>query len=256
VLATSLDLQDVSHRHQRGRYALTGVSAEFTSSTVSVLGPNGAGKSTLLNILATALPLQDGSFRLGGLDSSVSGDIGRLRRRLGVVPQQLGLYPGFTCVEFVRYVAWLRRVPPGVVEEHGTRALDRVDLLPRRDDRVSTLSGGMRQRLSLAQALVNDPAVLVLDEPTVGLDPQQRHLYRRHLQAAATRATVVYSTHLVEDVAALGGDVLVLDEGRVLFAGTVEGLCGVPEGASVTGPAIERGYLSLLTGDGRGMTDR
>ncbi len=91
MLAPSLELRGVSHRHRRGRYALTGVSAQFTSSTVSVLGPNGAGKSTLLNILATALPVQEGSFWLGGLDSSVSGDIGRLRRRLGVVPQQLGL---------------------------------------------------------------------------------------------------------------------------------------------------------------------
>lgn len=245
--ATSLVLREVGFRHRRGRRALTAVSAEFTSTTVSVLGPNGAGKSTLLNLLATALPVQQGSFRLGGLDSAAAGDVDRLRRQLGVVPQQLGLYPGFTCADFVRYVAWLRRVPPATVDERITGALARVDLLPRRDDRIATLSGGMRQRLSLAQALVNDPQVLILDEPTVGLDPQQRHLYRQHLRAAATRATVVLSTHLVEDVAALGGDVLVLDEGRVLFAGTVGDLCGEPDAASVTGPAIEQGYLSLLT---------
>jgi len=251
VPTDSLTLSGLTFRHRRGRRgprALSGVSARFTASTVSVLGPNGAGKSTLLNVLATALPVQDGSFGVAGLHSTTAGDITRLRGVLGVVPQQLGLYPGFTCAEFVRYVAWLRRVPGRLVEARVTAALAEVDLLPRRDERISRLSGGMKQRLALAQALVNDPRVLILDEPTVGLDPQQRHLYRTHLHAAAAHATVVYSTHLVEDVAALGGDVLVLAEGRVLFAGSVRGLCRIPDPDAITGPAVEAGYLKLLGG--------
>jgi len=246
VSAGSLVLSELGFRHRRGRRALSGVSARFTAPTISILGPNGAGKSTLLNVLATALPVQDGSFEVAGMHSDTAGDITRLRQVLGVVPQQLGLYPGFTCAEFVRYVAWLRRVPGPLVEQRVTAALAEVDLLSRREEKTSRLSGGMKQRLALAQALVNAPRVLILDEPTVGLDPQQRHLYRAHLQAAAAHATVVYSTHLVEDVAALGGDVLVLHEGRVLFAGSIRDMCGTPDPDPVTGPAIEAGYLALL----------
>jgi len=210
---------------------------------VALLGPNGAGKTTLLRLLSTAEPVQSGGIRIGG--HSLSDPYGRtvVRRRLGVVPQGSPIREGLRCRDFLAYVAWLRDVPAQNADREVARALDAVELSDRATDRVKTLSGGMKQRLLLAQALVGAPAILVLDEPTVGLDPRQRHGLRGLLARLAHDVTLVIATHLVEDVAALAGDVVLLDEGRVGFCGSVRELVGGDKGDPVTGAQVEAAFL-------------
>jgi len=242
-----MSLTDVRFTYPRARRpALVDVTAEFTSNAIAILGPNGAGKSTLLRILSTLDRPDIGGFRVGAWSSADAGDIDRYRNGLGVMPQRLDIFGGYDCEEFLRYVAWLRRVDVDTAERNVADALAAVGLTEIANERVKTLSGGMRQRLGLAQALVNRPRILLLDEPTVGLDPAQRIDFRTYLRVASANCVVVLATHLVEDVAAVATEVLVLNEGRRMFAGTLEDLCGVAPGTQVTGPDVEGAYLRLL----------
>lgn len=152
------------------------------------------------------------------------GEHRALRRRIGYLPQEFGYYKRFTVREFVEYMAWLKEVPKADIPAAVQRAVERVGLADRADARLKTLSGGMVRRVGIAQALVNDPAVLLLDEPTVGLDPAQRLRFRELLQELGTDTCVVVSTHLVEDVGAACTHVVLLAEGRLVFQGTPEGL--------------------------------
>lgn len=236
-----LTMGTVTHSYRRGPTALDGLSGELSGPRVAVLGPNGAGKSTLLGLVATSLALQSGSLVVVGYDLTDRTDRRRHRHRLGVMPQSMGLPAGYTCREFLRYVAWMREVAPSEVDAAAEEALAAVDLQARADTRISTLSGGMRQRLGLAQALVNDPALVVLDEPTVGLDPRQRSELRDYLRRLDR--PLVIATHLVDDVAALADDVLVIDEGRAVFAGPLVEFCA---GLTPTAETVEQAYLALV----------
>jgi ABC-2 type transport system ATP-binding protein len=171
-------------------------------------------------------------------------ELRELQRTLGFLPQGLQIFSGYTCVEFLRYVAWLRKVPLQEVSANIDSALRATDMLDQRNVQVRRLSGGMKQRLGLAQALVNRPATIVLDEPTVGLDPRQRHELRELMLAAQSHALVILATHLVEDVAAVCEDVVVLHNGRAVFAGPTSELAAIGGGAT-TGEAIEAGYLHV-----------
>lgn len=241
-----LELHDLSYRYRRGAQALHGVSCSLASPSVAVLGPNGAGKSTLLRLLTTATTPQEGRFSAVGWSSGDADGLRDYRRSLGVMPQALNIFRGYSCEEFLHYVAWLREVPVQDARAQVEHALHAVDLLERRHDPVKQLSGGMRQRLGLAQALVNQPRMLVLDEPTVGLDPRQRSEFRTYLRRLLPETMVVLATHLVEDVAAIAEEVLVLDAGRVRFAGPLQALCVDREGADVTGSDVEAAYLQLV----------
>lgn len=242
-------LNDIAFRYSRSHSnALDGVSCAFNGGRVAILGPNGAGKSTLLRILATIEAPTSGGFSLNGL--MVSGNAKEshaYRSRLGYVPQSLQMFEGYRCEQFLRYVSWLRRIPVKNVESQIDEALDAVALGYQRRERIGSLSEGMRRRLCLAQALLNHPEVLILDEPTVGLDPEQRVDYREHLKAISDRTTIVFATHLVEDVAEIATELMILDGGRLRFAGSVTEFCG-GEGAdtSITGNDIERRYLTLM----------
>lgn len=236
-----LALSDVRHTYRHGQVALDGLSAELPGRRLAVLGPNGAGKSTLLGLLSTSLVLQSGSVRVNGHDLADPGERRQHRERLGVLPQAMGLPGGYTCRQFLQYVAWMRQVPTGQLDPAVDRALEAVDLAERADSKIKTLSGGMRQRLGLAQALVNDPALVVLDEPTVGLDPRQRVELRTYLRRLDR--PLVVATHLVDDVAALADDVLVVEQGRALFAGPLTVFC---EGRPATAETVEQAYLALV----------
>jgi ABC-type multidrug transport system ATPase subunit len=162
------------------------------------------------------------------------------------MPQHLQMYPSYTCAELLRYVAWMRQVPRREREAMIDRALGIVDLHGQRDVATKRLSGGMRQRLGLAQALVNRPKIVFLDEPTVGLDPKQRFQFRQYLQALTEECTVVLATHLVEDVAAFAQEVLLIDAGQVSYAGTLRAMCGAEADADITSQQIEQSYLRLV----------
>jgi ABC-type multidrug transport system ATPase subunit len=169
-----------------------------------------------------------------------------VRRAIGYLPQEFGFYPRFTVREFVEYMAWLKEMPgrdvPGAVQ----RAVERVGLADRADDRLRTLSGGMLRRAGIAQAIVNDPRILLLDEPTVGLDPEQRLDFRALLRELGVDGCVVVSTHLVEDVVAACGDVVLLECGRLVFQGTPADLESAGAADGVGDSRAERGYTVLL----------
>ncbi|MDQ3956712.1 MAG: ABC transporter ATP-binding protein [Actinomycetota bacterium] len=216
----NVELTDVTKRYGSVR-ALDGVTLSLSHGVTGLLGPNGAGKTTLMRILSTLLAPTKGTVRIDGLDPTHPRERLALRRRLGYLPQDLGLYPRFTVFEFVDYVAILKELRDRR-ERHlrVAAALRAVGLGEVAGRRIKTLSGGMARRVGIAQALVAEPDLMILDEPTAGLDPQQRARFRELLASLGDRRQVVLSTHLVEDVAAICTSVVVLWAGRAVFHGT------------------------------------
>ncbi|MDX3855639.1 ABC transporter ATP-binding protein [Streptomyces sp. AK02-01A] len=234
--------------------AVNGLDLALGTGVHGLLGPNGAGKTTLIRALATVLRPAGGTLELLGTAADAQAGRRELRRRIGYLPQEFGYYRRFTVREFVEYMAWLKEVPAAGIPAAVQRAVERVGLADRADDRMKTLSGGMVRRVGIAQAIVNDPRILLLDEPTAGLDPAQRLRFRELLQRLGADTCVVVSTHLVEDVAAACTDVVLIADGRLVFRGTPGQLAdaGGPEHAGDS--PIERGYAALLmrTEPGRG----
>jgi ABC-2 type transport system ATP-binding protein len=270
-------LDGVGVRYGR-RTALHEVSLTLGPGVTGLLGPNGAGKSTLLRVLATASAPDTGTLSVLGHDPLTDPGRQALRRRLGYLPQNPGLPAHFTAFDFVDYVAILKEF--GDREARRTearRVLEEVGLTQDRSRRIRKLSGGMRQRVALAAAVVGHPDLLVLDEPTVGLDPEQRLRLRELIARLGEDRTVLLSTHQTEDVAALCHTVVVLDHGRVTFhgspadltrlarghvwssaerapgalaawrtgAGTFRNVGDPPPGAPPVDPTVEDGYLLL-----------
>jgi ABC-2 type transport system ATP-binding protein len=214
-----------------GSRALHPTDLELPPGITGLLGPNGAGKTTLLRILATVLTPSEGRLDVHGFDPSDADQRTQVRRRLGYLPQEIGFPTGFTVFGFVDYLAVLKEWNDAASRhEEVRRVLDLVDLTSVSTKKIKTLSGGQRRRLALAQALVGAPQLLLLDEPTTGLDPEQRVSLRAVLAEAARTATVLLSTHQTEDVAALCDQVVVLDAGRVCFSGAVRELVSRADG--------------------------
>jgi ABC-type multidrug transport system ATPase subunit len=212
-----------------------------------LLGPNGAGKTSLLRMLATVIQPSSGTLRLLGRDPRSYGPRREIRRRLGYLPQNLGYYPGFTVAEFVEYFALLKDMPPGRVPAAVAAAIERTGLGDKARAKLRTLSGGMLRRAGIAQAIVNEPDLLLLDEPTAGLDPEQRVSFRAMLRSFGEAATVIVSTHLVEDVGAACTKVALMNQGKILFYGTPAELTARADGTDAAGDApLERGYSAVL----------
>lgn len=258
----------------RGR-ALDGLTFTAGKGVTGLLGPNGAGKTTLIRVLATVLAPDEGELRL--LGRVPGADRLEIRRRLGYLPQEPGYQRGLTVFEFVDYVAILKEMTRRRARhDEVRRVLDEVGLTSVGGKRIRTLSGGMRRRLGIAQALLGDPALILLDEPTAGLAPEERLRFRELISRVAEDRAVVLSTHQIEDVGALCDRVVVLKEGRCAFEGTplelraladgqvwfsdgkagalswrtadgsYRGVGPAPEGARPAEPTVEDGYLMLL----------
>lgn len=233
--------------------ALDDVDVMFRPGVNGLLGPNGAGKTTMLRILATVLPPDAGTVDAFGVDPSTGDGRLALRRRLGYLPQEPGFHRHFTAFEFVDYVAilkeWGERKPR---HDEVRRVLTLVGLEAVMHKRIGQLSGGMKRRVGIAQSLVGQPDLLVLDEPTAGLDPEQRLRFRELLGTQAASATVLLSTHQTDDVAALCQHVVVLLDGRIRFTGTPAELAGLAADrvwlAETRAPQAE---LAWVTGEGR-----
>jgi ABC-type multidrug transport system ATPase subunit len=228
------------------RVAVDGLDLAMGSGVHGLLGPNGAGKTTLMRALATVLRPAGGTLTLLGRPVGGRTDLRGLRRVIGYLPQQFGFYPRFTVREFVEYVAWLKEMPAAEVPGAVQRAVERVGLADRADDRKRTLSGGLARRAGIAQAIVNDPQILLLDEPTAGLDPDQRLAFRALLRELAQDTCVVVATHLVEDVVAACTEVRLIDAGRLVFQGVPADLQAAGGGRDGDDSPAERGYSAIL----------
>ncbi|MDX6392172.1 MAG: type transport system ATP-binding protein [Streptosporangiaceae bacterium] len=242
----NVEITDLTRRLGRTQ-AVAGVDLAAGPGVFGLLGPNGAGKTTLLRMMATVIPPTSGTLRLLGRDPGSYGPRREIRRRLGYLPQNLGYYPGFTVVEFVEYFALLKEMPTARIPAAVAAAVERVNLGRQAKAKLRTLSGGMLRRVGIAQAIVNDPELLLLDEPTAGLDPEQRMAFRALLRDLGQGATVIVSTHLVEDVGAACTEVALMDEGKIVFHGTPGELTVRGEGTAAAGDApLERGYSAVL----------
>ncbi|HSS91768.1 MAG TPA: ABC transporter ATP-binding protein [Streptosporangiaceae bacterium] len=242
----NVDITDLTRRFGRTQ-AVAGVSLQAGPGVFGLLGPNGAGKTSLLRMVATVLPPTSGQLRLLDRDPRSYAPRREIRRRLGYLPQNLGYYPGFTVAEFVEYFALLKDMPPGQVPRAVAAAIEHVGLGDKASTKLRTLSGGMLRRVGIAQAIVNGPELLLLDEPTAGLDPEQRVSFRALLRDLGQRATVIVSTHLVQDVGAACTEVTLMDAGKIVFHGTPDELTARGEGSGAAGDApLERGYSAVL----------
>ncbi len=200
-------------------YALKDITLRFQGGVLGVLGPNGAGKTTFLRILATVLPPTEGRVRLFGYGTTRASDRRAIRRLLGYLPQAFRAYPDFNAREYLHYVAWLKEMPREGLKERVEELLAWVGLTPVAGRPIRSYSGGMLRRLGIAQALLNDPQLLLVDEPTAGLDVEERVKFRRFLTQLPQERLTVLSTHLVEDVEVVCDQVAVLHRGRLLFFG-------------------------------------
>lgn len=194
--------------------ALKGVSFTLTQGVHGLLGPNGAGKSTMMNILSGNLEETSGCITYNGYDIKKLGN--EFRKVLGYMPQQQALYPGFTALQFLGYMAALRGMSKAEAAEAVPRVLEQVELVSVAGRKIKTFSGGMKQRLLIAQAILSDPDVLILDEPTAGLDPKQRIAIRNLIASIAEQKIVIISTHVVADVACIAKEILLLKQGELI----------------------------------------
>ena len=216
-----ITLQELNMTYPNGKKALQGVSASLDSpSLIGLLGPNGAGKSTLMKLLVAGLLPTGGAIRADG--EPLTKCERAYKARLGYLPQDFGLFDELTVEQFLDYMGALKGLRSG--RESIRAVIGAVHLEEKRRARIRTLSGGQRQRVGIAQALLGDPAFLIFDEPTVGLDPEERIHFRNLFSRLAQDRLVLLSTHIIEDVQSVCGQLAVMDQGRVLFTGTPEAL--------------------------------
>lgn len=226
--APLLDLQGVGFTYPNGQRALQGLDLQLRPGILGLLGPNGAGKSTLMRMLATLTRPTCGRILWNGVD--VSTDPDPLRARLGYLPQEFGAYPALSAREFLRYLAAVKGIAHARSRSRVDECLALVGLGDAADRAIGSFSGGMRQRVGIAQALLNDPALLIVDEPTVGLDPEERLRFRDLLTDLAGERLVILSTHIVPDIEASASSLAVIDRGRLRFHGSPEALLARAQG--------------------------
>lgn len=224
-----LIIQNLSKTYPNGVKALDGVSLEIPTGMFGLLGPNGAGKSTLMRTLATLQDADSGTAHLDGLD--VLRDKESVRKVLGYLPQEFGVYPKISAWAMLDHLAVLKGIANNTERKALVEALlHRVNLWDHRKKAVSGYSGGMRQRFGIAQALIGAPRLIIVDEPTAGLDPGERNRFYNLLSEIGENVIVILSTHIVEDVMELCTNMAIIDKGLLLYAGApgvaVEALAG------------------------------
>ena len=216
-----LTIEHLSKRYGQ-HWALHQLSLRCEPGMLGLVGPNGAGKTTLMRMIATLLEPTEGTIRWNGQDIRTHGQA--LRQVLGYLPQDFGIYPEFTGRQFLRYLAAMKGLPSSLVHRRVDEVLEIVQMEQAADRKLPTYSGGMKQRIGIAQALLNDPALLIVDEPTAGLDPTERVRFRTLLSSLTSNRIVLLSTHIISDVEAVANRLLILQEGRVLTETTPEAL--------------------------------
>ncbi|MGA2084279.1 MAG: ABC transporter ATP-binding protein [Terracidiphilus sp.] len=223
-----LAIEDVSKQYRRGVLALRCFSLELKPGVLGLLGPNGAGKTTLMSILATITKATEGRVLWNGADVAANPD--SLRSVLGYLPQDFGVYPNLNAVEFLQYLAAVKGLDASTAARRIEELLELVNLTEVRKRPLGGYSGGMKQRVGIAQALLNDPQLLIVDEPTAGLDPEERVRFRNLLSDLSGERIVILSTHIVSDVEATATDIALIAKGSLVAHATPEALLLQVEG--------------------------
>jgi len=223
-----LAIENVTKRYKRGAVALRNFSLELRPGVLGLLGPNGAGKTTLMTILATITRATEGRVLWNGNDIARARD--GLRNVLGYLPQDFGVYPNLNAVEFLEYLAAVKGLDGGLAKRRIGELLELVNLTDARKRPLGGFSGGMRQRVGIAQALLNDPQLLIVDEPTAGLDPEERVRFRNLLSDLSGERIVILSTHIVSDVEATATDIALIAKGMLVAHASPEDLLKEVEG--------------------------
>jgi ABC-2 type transport system ATP-binding protein len=240
-----VEIDQLSKTYDGRVKALDSVVFKADSGVLGLLGPNGSGKTTLMSIMATLLDPTSGTIRVDGLD--VRKQKPEIRRRIGYLPQDVGLYPNLTVYETLDYMGLLYNLDDTADRQQRIeRVMERLNVARLRDRQVQTLSGGMRQRVALAQAILPEPSVLIVDEPTAGLDPEERIRVRSFFAELARECLIVLSTHIVADIEAVASALAVLRHGRLLYSGEPEGLLRQLDG---------RVWMVDLAEDGKAPTE-
>ena len=213
----NIECRNLTMTYANGKQALQGVNLSLSApSLVGLLGPNGAGKSTLMKLLVAALAPTGGAILVDG--QPLTKMERQLKAHLGYLPQDFGLFDELTVTQFLEYMAALKGLRHSRKEIAGV--IESVNLAEKAKTKIRTLSGGQRQRVGIAQALLGNPSLLIFDEPTVGLDPEERIHFRNLFSHSTEERLVLLSTHIIEDVQSVCDQIVVMDHGRILFAGT------------------------------------
>jgi ABC-2 type transport system ATP-binding protein len=215
-----LEIQNLSKKYSKEKYGLHDFSLTIENGILGLLGPNGAGKSTLMKIIATISQPTNGSIKIDGVD--ITKEPNAIRKILGYLPQDFGVYPNLNAYEFLEYIAAMKGVGGSNLRPRIELLLEGVNLIDVAKKPIGTYSGGMKQRIGIAQVLLNDPKILIFDEPTVGLDPEERVRFRNLISDLASNCIVILSSHIVSDIETIADEVAIMKTGQLITKGTQE----------------------------------
>ncbi|CAN5233147.1 ABC transporter ATP-binding protein [soil metagenome] len=213
-----LEIQNLSKKYSKEKYGLHDFSLTIENGILGLLGPNGAGKSTLMKIIATISQPTNGSIKIDGVD--ITKEPNAIRKILGYLPQDFGVYPNLNAYEFLEYIAAMKGVGGSNLRPRIELLLEGVNLTAVAKKPIGTYSGGMKQRIGIAQVLLNDPKILIFDEPTVGLDPEERVRFRNLISDLASNCIVILSSHIVSDIETIADEVAIMKTGQLITKGT------------------------------------
>ena len=240
-MSTTIEIRNLNQYYGR-KQALRDINLTIETGMFGLLGRNGAGKTTLMKVIATLLPRSEGEVSVCGRSTLRPQEV---RKIVGYLPQDFSMYPNMTVYEAMDYLGVLSGLSMAKRRQRIPRLLQRVNLQDDKRKKVKALSGGMKRRLGIAQAILHNPKVLIVDEPTAGLDPEERVRFRNLLCEIAEERIVILSTHIVGDIEATCEDIAVLDEGSVIYQGTVTDLIAMTEGKVYTAEISKRELEAL-----------
>ena len=223
-----LDIQNVSKRYNRNSYGLKDFSITIDKGVLGLLGPNGAGKSTLLKMIATVSKPTNGAIQLN--KNNIVKDPNYMRKQLGFLPQDFGVYPNLNAYEFLTYIAAMKGIGGPHLKSKITMLLEGLNLIDVAKKPIGSYSGGMKQRIGIAQTLLNNPRVVIFDEPTVGLDPQERVRFRNLISDLANDCIVILSSHIVSDIDSIADTVAIMKNGTLISQGNQDEIISCVQG--------------------------
>lgn len=219
----NVEIKDVSKKYLKSKdKSLDSVNMSITKGIFGLLGENGAGKTTLLKTLATVMPVQEGIITIDGYD--ITKDVENIRKHIGYLPQKFDFFESLTVYEMLDYIALLKNVKEEEREHEIMSLIEQFNLQDKTNSKIKNLSGGMKQRLAIAQSILGDSKLVILDEPTVGLDPNERLRFRNIINEKSDERTIIISTHIISDIAMLCNNIGIMKKGKVVYCGSVDNL--------------------------------